>query len=71
MLYRHSCGHPVWMEMQHVGGSADVPCFWDQRPIHRDSIKSCPGCKAALPGSLTDHIRAVDDKKLVVGGGVN
>ena len=71
MLYTHSCGHPLWMEMKHVGGSADVPWFWNQRPIQQGSITSCPGCKTALPNSTTDHIRAVDDKQLVASGGVN
>jgi hypothetical protein len=71
MIYTHSCGHPLWMEQKHVGGGGDVPWYWNQRPIQHDSIKSCPSCKAALPGSLTDHIRAVDDKTLVASGGVN
>ena len=71
MLFKHSCGHPLWMEQKHVGGRGGVPWYWNQRPIQQDSITSCPSCKTALPDSTTDHIRAVDDRTLVATGGVN
>ncbi len=64
MLCDHRCGHPLWMEMKHVGGSADVPWYWDQKPINMNSVSHCPGCGEQLPLKLEQHRQAMSDGTL-------
>ena len=65
MIYTHSCGHPLWMEQKHVGGGGDVPWYWNQRPIHQDSVRTCPGCGEKLPSSIVEHAMSVQQHQLV------
>tara|TARA_Y100000310_G_scaffold192949_1_gene192872 strand:- start:1485 stop:1670 length:186 start_codon:yes stop_codon:yes gene_type:complete len=52
------------MEMKHVGGSADVPWYWDQKPINMNSVSHCPGCGEQLPLKLEQHRQAMSDGTL-------
>ena len=68
MLLDHRCGHPLWYEEVHVGGSANEPRYWSQRPIQDKAIGSvshCPDCEEQLPITQEQHKMCLIDGTLV------
>jgi hypothetical protein len=65
MLLNHRCGHPLWMEWTHVGGSPDQPRYWDQDPRDPDGVTRCPACGSPLPLSPREHFAALENRRLI------